>query len=78
MIGGTGADGFVLRQNDGTDRILDFNTSEGDLFALDQISFGQLTFNSNQILLESEILAIVNDANGGAFTGFNADLFTTV
>ena len=70
LYGGTGADNFILRSGDGTDRIMDFNATEGDLFVLDQISFGSLTFNHNQIMLNSEILAIAIDANRQPVTDF--------
>ncbi|MFN9173937.1 MAG: hypothetical protein ACK58N_05330 [Synechocystis sp.] len=63
LYGGSGADAFVWRSGDGTDRIMDFNSTEGDLFVIDKISFGSLTFNGNQILLGSEILAIAIDAD---------------
>ncbi|MEL4896712.1 LamG-like jellyroll fold domain-containing protein [Crocosphaera sp. Alani8] len=71
LYGGEGADGFVLRQGDGTDRVMDFNSEEGDLFLLDQMSFGTLSFESNKILVGEEILAIVLDNAGNPITDLN-------
>jgi len=39
--------------------------------ALSGINFGQLSFNSNQILLGTEVLAYVTDNLGNSVTGLN-------
>jgi Ca2+-binding RTX toxin-like protein len=70
LYGGTGADNFVLRAGDGADRVMDFNATEGDLFVLDKLSFGELSFKNNQILLGSDILATVTNATGQPVTDF--------
>jgi uncharacterized repeat protein (TIGR02059 family) len=70
LYGGTGADNFVLRAGDGADRVMDFNATEGDLFVLDNLSFGELSFNNNQILLGSDILATVTNATNQPVTDF--------
>ena len=72
LSGGSGADRFVLAAGNGSDRILDFNALEGDLFALSGLNFGQLSFNSNQILSGIEALAQVTDNLGNPVTGFDA------
>ena len=70
LYGGTGADNFVLRAGDGPDRVMDFNAADGDLFLLDNLSFGALSFKSNQILLSTDTLAIVIDAAGKPVNDF--------
>ncbi|RPH86650.1 MAG: hypothetical protein EHM73_13495 [Chroococcales cyanobacterium metabat2.561] len=70
-IAGAGADSFVLKSGNGSDRILDFNSAQGDKLALSGINFGQLSFNSNQILLGTEVLAYVTDNLGNSLTGLN-------
>ncbi|NCR55344.1 MAG: hypothetical protein GPJ10_18775 [Microcystis aeruginosa L211-07] len=71
LYGGAGADSFVLKSGNGSDRILDFNSAQGDKLALSGINFGQLSFNSNQILLGTEVLAYVTDNLGNSLTGLN-------
>ncbi|MFM7717013.1 MAG: putative Ig domain-containing protein, partial [Microcystis sp.] len=71
LYGGAGADSFVLKSGNGSDRILDFNSAQGDKLALSGINFGQLSFNSNQILLGNEVLAYVTDNLGNPVTGLN-------
>ena len=71
LYGGPGADRFVLKSGNGSDRILDFNGIGGDKFALSGLNFGQLSFNNNQILFGSEVLASVTDNLGNSVTGFN-------
>jgi len=68
LYGGPGADSFVLRAGDGPDRVMDFNAAEGDLFLLDQISFGALSFAGNTISLGAELLATVTDHIGNPVT----------
>ncbi|MFM6900488.1 MAG: putative Ig domain-containing protein, partial [Microcystis panniformis] len=71
LYGGAGADSFVLKSGNDSDRILDFNSAQGDKLALSGINFGQLSFNSNQILLGTEVLAYVTDNLGNSLTGLN-------
>jgi hypothetical protein len=71
LYGGAGADSFVLKSGNGSDRILDFNSAQGDKLALSGLNFGQLSFNSNQILLGTEVLAYVSDNLGNSLTGLN-------
>jgi Ca2+-binding RTX toxin-like protein len=80
LYGGAGADSFVLRAGEGPDRVMDFNAGAGDIFLLDNLAFGELSFNSNQILLGTNILAIALDANGQPVTNFasNPQWFTTI
>jgi Ca2+-binding RTX toxin-like protein len=79
LTGGSGGDRFVLVAGEGADRVLDFNPTEGDRFALKQLTFGQLSFNNNQILLGNEILAHVTDYLGNPATGLNrSEWFTAL
>jgi RHS repeat-associated protein len=71
LYGGLGADYFVLATGNGSDRIMDFNPAEGDRLALSGLNFGQLSFNSNQIILGSEVLAYVTGSLGNPVTGLN-------
>ncbi|MBE5231641.1 MAG: FG-GAP repeat protein [Microcystis aeruginosa PMC 728.11] len=71
LYGGAGADSFVLKSGNGSDRILDFNSAQGDKLALSGINFGQLSFNSNQILWGTEVLAYITDNLGNSVTGLN-------
>jgi hypothetical protein len=72
-----GGPGIIKASPDGSkvrtgDYILDFNSVEGDKLALSGINFGQLNYNSNQILLGSEVLAYVTDNLANPVTAFNA------
>jgi Ca2+-binding RTX toxin-like protein len=71
LTGGGGGDRFVLVLGNGGDRILDFNPTEGDRFALAGVDFGQLDFNSNRILFGNEVLAHVTDFQGNPLTTLN-------
>ncbi|MFN5514386.1 MAG: hypothetical protein ACK5CA_06480 [Cyanobacteriota bacterium] len=64
LYSGAGADNFVLRAGDVPDCVIDFNAAEGDLFLLDSLVFGALSFEGNQICLGAELLAIVADYTG--------------
>jgi hypothetical protein len=57
MRGGDGSDTFVLAAGEGTDVIRDFELSEGDQIGLaGGLQFSQLSFESDQILLGTEVL----------------------
>ncbi|MDT3674005.1 FG-GAP-like repeat-containing protein [Microcystis wesenbergii] len=71
LYGGSGADSFVLKSGNGSDYILDFNSAEGDKLALSGLNFGQLSFNSNQVIWGTEVLAYVTDNLGNSLTGLN-------
>jgi Ca2+-binding RTX toxin-like protein len=71
LYGGSGADSFVLKSGNGSDYILDFNSAEGDKLALSGLNFGQLSFNSNQVIFGTEVLAYVTDNLGNYLTGLN-------
>ena len=80
LYGGSDADDFVLAVDNGIERILDFNAAEGDRLALSGLGLGELNFNSNQILFDSQILAQVTDNFGNPVTEFesNPEWFVTL
>ncbi|MEB3173958.1 MAG: hypothetical protein VKN60_02040, partial [Cyanobacteriota bacterium] len=57
------------------DQAQTFNLSaaEGDLFLLDSLTFGALSFQGNQISLGAELLAIVVDYTGNPVTDLGAN-----
>lgn len=60
LFGNNGSDIFVLALGEGTDIIWDFDLSESDQIGLaGGLQFNQLSFESNQILLGTEVLAEV-------------------
>jgi Ca2+-binding RTX toxin-like protein len=70
LYGGAGADNFILRAGDGPDRVMDFNPGAGDLFLLDNLTLGALSFDGNKISLGAELLATVTDSSGTPVTDF--------
>lgn len=73
LYGGSGADSFVLRVGNGPHRVMDFSAADGDSFLLENLSFSQLSFMSNQVMLGTSVLATVSDENGKPVTGFAAN-----
>ena len=73
LYGGPGADSFVLRAGNGPDRVMDFNAAEGDLFLLENLVFGALSFQSNRAFLGSELLATVMDNLGNPVTTLSSN-----
>ncbi|MBJ7901342.1 MAG: alkaline phosphatase, partial [Cyanobacteria bacterium RI_101] len=69
LYGGSGADSFVLWAGDGPDQVMDFSAAEGDLFLLDSLPFGALSFEGNQIFVGAEPLAAAVDQSGNPVTG---------
>jgi Ca2+-binding RTX toxin-like protein len=72
MLGGDGSDTFVLAAGEGTDVIQDFELSEGDQIGLaGGLQFSQLNFESDQILLGTEVLAEVRGFDTSSLTSSN-------
>ncbi|PZD73694.1 Bifunctional hemolysin/adenylate cyclase [Acaryochloris thomasi RCC1774] len=60
VTGGSGSDTFILASDDGTDQITDFERGE-DLIALaGGLSFAELSFSGDQILLQDQALAVLD------------------
>ena len=67
LTGGAGDDNFRLVAGQGTDTVTDFQQGS-DLFQLVGTSFADLSFTGSNILLGSEILAIVQGVNTTTLT----------
>ena len=68
LVGAEGNDFFVLTPNEGTDTITDFNI-ESDRFILGgDLTFEDLSFNNDSILVEEETLATVRDIDTATLT----------
>lgn len=75
LTGGKGGDTFVFAAGEGTDTITDF-VATADLIGLSGgLDFGSLTFSGNEILLGSEVLAILDGVDTTTLTAAN---FVTV
>jgi ELWxxDGT repeat protein len=75
LNGGSGDDIFVLRSDNGSDKILDFNL-ESDRFGLaDGLQFEDLSFTDRNILIGTDVLATLNGINTEHLT---ADNFQTI
>jgi uncharacterized delta-60 repeat protein len=69
LTGGSGIDTFVIAKKEGNDTITDFSLGQGDLIGLSGgLTFGELTFQGNNILRGTEVLATL--------TGFNTTTLT--
>ncbi|MEQ9372439.1 MAG: Ig-like domain-containing protein [Coleofasciculus chthonoplastes F3-SA18-01] len=75
LTGGKGGDTFVFAAGEGTDTISDFQLGS-DLIGLSGgLDFGSLTLSGNEILVGSEVLAILDGVNTTTLTAAN---FVTV
>ncbi|NEO32726.1 MAG: calcium-binding protein [Symploca sp. SIO3C6] len=61
--GGSGSDTFVLVVGEGTDTIVDFEVGIDFIGLADGLTFGQLTFENNEISFGDQTLALLNDVN---------------
>jgi Ca2+-binding RTX toxin-like protein len=75
VVGGQGIDTFVLAIGDGTDTITDFTVGTDLIGLANGLSFGQLTFEDNQIQVAGEVLASLA---GVETTTLTAESFKTV
>jgi hypothetical protein len=71
LIGGLGADVFVFAALEGTDTITDFSLSSDKIGLTGGLTFGQLSFSGNQILMGSEVLAVLTGVNTNTLTPSN-------
>lgn len=72
--GGQGKDIFVLAEGEGIDTIVDFEMNIDLIGLADGLSFGQLTFKNDEILLSNQTLAVLNGVDTMSLTG--ADFVT--
>jgi hypothetical protein len=71
LIGGLGADVFVFAALEGTDTITDFSLSNDQIGLTGGLTFGQLSFSGNQILMGSDVLAVLTGVNTNTLTASN-------
>ena len=75
LTGGNGSDVFVFAALEGTDTITDFNLERDKIGLTEGLTFGNLSFSENQILMGSEVLAVLTGVNTNTLTASN---FVTV
>jgi len=71
LIGGLGADVFVFAALEGTDTITDFSLSNDQIGLTGGLTFGQLSFSGNQILMGSDVLTVLTGVNTNTLTASN-------
>jgi len=75
LRGGLGEDIFVFAAGEGIDTITDFSLGTDKIGLTGGLTFGQLSFSGNQILMGSEVLAVLTGVNTNTLTASN---FVTV
>jgi len=75
LKGGLGEDIFVFAAGEGIDTITDFSLGTDKIGLTGGLTFGQLSFSGNQILMGSDVLAVLNGVNTNNLTASN---FVTV
>jgi ELWxxDGT repeat protein len=75
LNGGDGDDIFVLRADNGSDKILDFNLESDSLGLADGLQFEDLSFADHNILIGTDVLASLNGINTEQLT---CDNFQTI
>ncbi|MEL6936484.1 MAG: cartilage acidic protein, partial [Cyanobacteria bacterium J06607_17] len=73
--GGQGHDTFVLAIGEGTDTIVDFEMGEDSIGLADGLTFSQLILEGNEIRVEGEVLATLENVSTAELTATN---FTVV
>src|SRR4028119_1269055 len=75
LTGGNGEDIFVFASGEGIDTINDFKLSTDKIGLTGGLTFGNLSFWGNQILMGSDVLAVLTGVNTNTLTASN---FVTV
>jgi Ca2+-binding RTX toxin-like protein len=75
LTGGNGQDIFVFASGEGIDTITDFNLERDKIGLTEGLTFGNLSFSGNQILMGSNVLAVLTGVNTNTLTASN---FVTV
>ncbi|MDP8935912.1 MAG: calcium-binding protein, partial [Cyanobacteriota bacterium] len=75
LTGGNGQDIFVFAPGEGIDTITDFSLSSDQIGLTEGLTFGNLSFSGNQILIGSDVLAVLTGVNTNTLTASN---FVTV
>jgi Ca2+-binding RTX toxin-like protein len=75
LTGGNSQDIFVFASGDGIDTITDFKLGTDKIGLTEGLTFGNLSFSGNQILIGSDVLAVLTGVNTNTLTASN---FVTV
>ena len=75
LTGGNGPDIFVFASGEGIDTITDFNLERDKIGLTEGLTFGNLSFSGNEILIGSDVLAVLTGVNTNTLTASN---FVTV
>jgi hypothetical protein len=75
LTGGNGTDIFVFASGEGIDTITDFKLGTDQIGLTEGLTFGNLSFSGNEILMGSEVLAVLTGVNTNTLTASN---FVTV
>ncbi|MEG4293990.1 cadherin-like domain-containing protein, partial [Microcoleus sp. C2C3] len=71
LTGGNGQDIFVFAAIEGIDTITDFNLGTDKIGLTEGLTFGNLSFSGNQILIGSDVLAVLTGVNTNTLTASN-------
>jgi hypothetical protein len=75
LRGGLGEDIFVFAAGEGIDTITDFSLGTDKIGLTGGLTFGDLSFSGNEILMGSDVLAVLTGVNTNTLTASN---FVTV
>jgi Ca2+-binding RTX toxin-like protein len=75
LTDGNGQDIFVFASGEGIDTITDFKLGTDKIGLTEGLTFGNLSFSGNQILINSDVLAVLTGVNTNTLTASN---FVTV
>jgi Ca2+-binding RTX toxin-like protein len=71
LTGGNGSDIFVFASGEGIDRISDFKLGTDQIGLTGGLTFGNLSFSGNQILMGTDVLAVLTGVNTHTLTASN-------
>jgi Ca2+-binding RTX toxin-like protein len=71
LTGGNGPDIFVFASGEGIDTITDFKLGTDKIGLTEGLTFGNLSFSGNEILMGSDVLAVLTGVNTNTLTASN-------
>jgi Ca2+-binding RTX toxin-like protein len=71
LTGGNGEDIFVFASGEGIDTITDFKLGTDQIGLTEGLTFGNLSFSGNEILMGSDVLAVLTGVNTNTLTASN-------
>jgi Ca2+-binding RTX toxin-like protein len=71
LTGGNGQDIFVFASGEGIDTITDFSLGTDKIGLTGGLTFGNLSFSGNEILMGSDVLAVLTGVNTNTLTASN-------